>query len=89
MTGGNTKAYADFSLPELKQAFHLSITEDESLFSEVEPVEVPATLATLLQEHVPLALAIDTEADQQVWIDLDEYHIREAGKLFAILLAIQ
>jgi len=60
--------YADFSLPELKQKFQLTIAESQSLFHDVQPVEIPATLAGLLAENIPLALAIDTEKARSEFI---------------------
>jgi len=54
-------AYSDFTLEDIKQKFQLSIREDTDVFAHVNGVEVSETLQTILQEYVPLALAINTE----------------------------
>jgi hypothetical protein len=54
-------AYNDFTLEDIKKKFQLLIRENINLFSQVESVEVSDTLQTVLQEYVPLALAINTE----------------------------
>lgn len=61
-------AYADFSLLSLQTKFQLSITEDQKLFDQVQPIEISATLAQLLTENIPLALAIDTEKARSEFI---------------------
>jgi hypothetical protein len=38
-------AYSDFTIPELKKRFHLSVDEQTSLFDDIPEVELPATLA--------------------------------------------
>lgn len=60
--------YADFSLLALQTKFQLSITEDQKLFDQVQPIEISATLAELLTENIPLALAIDTEKARSEFI---------------------
>ena len=54
-------AYSDFTLEDMKKKFRLLIREDTDVFAHVNGVEVSATLQTILQEYVPLALAINTE----------------------------
>lgn len=61
-------AYADFSLLSLQTKFQLSITEDQKLFDQVQPIEISAALAQLLTENIPLALAIDTEKARSEFI---------------------
>jgi len=54
-------AYSDFTLEDIKQKFQLLIREDTDVFARVTGIEVSETLQTILQEYVPLALAINTE----------------------------
>lgn len=61
-------AYADFSLPQIKQQFHITTHDDTRLFSAIIPIELSATLVTLLAENVPLALTIDTEKARSEFI---------------------
>jgi hypothetical protein len=61
-------AYADFSLLSLQTKFQLSITEDQKLFDQIQPMEISPALAQLLVENIPLALAIDTEKARSEFI---------------------
>jgi len=54
-------AYSDFTLDYIKTKFQLLIREDTDVFAHVDGVEVSETLQTILQEYIPLALAINTE----------------------------
>jgi hypothetical protein len=54
-------SYSDFDLKKAKSAFNLNIVETEDLFSQTERVEISPLLAEILQQNVPLALAIGTE----------------------------
>jgi len=54
-------AYSDFTLEDIKKKFQLLIREHLNVFAHVESVDVSDTLQTILQEYVPLALAINTE----------------------------
>jgi len=54
-------SYSDFDLKKAKSAFNLNIVEKEDLFSKIERVEISPLLAEILQQNVPLALAIGTE----------------------------
>ncbi|WP_395137750.1 hypothetical protein [Armatimonas sp.] len=54
-------AYSDFTLPELKKRFLLTVDEQTNLFSEVPSQELPATLADILRRYLPLALNLNTE----------------------------
>jgi flagellar biosynthesis regulator FlbT len=54
-------AYSDFTLPGLLGQFQLTVVEDQELFVGVEPATVPQSLADMLSESAPLALAINTE----------------------------
>jgi hypothetical protein len=53
--------YSDFTLPELKQRFHLVIDEGSNLFADVAEVALPATLADTLSRYLPLAVNVNTE----------------------------
>jgi hypothetical protein len=54
-------AYSDFSLREALERFQLTLSEVPDLFGAVPEVEPSVFLRTLLQEFLPLALAINTE----------------------------
>jgi len=54
-------AYSDFTLDDIKKKFQLLLREDTDVFAHVDGVEVSETLQTILQEYIPLALAINTE----------------------------
>jgi len=54
-------AYSDFTLEDIKKNFQLILHEHLNVFAHVESVDVSDTLQTILQEYVPLALAINTE----------------------------
>ena len=53
--------YSDFSLKDVKSKLGVSLTEDQNLFSNIDVIEISATLQEILSENVPLARAINTE----------------------------
>lgn len=54
-------AYSDFTLQEATQRFQLVIEEDHNLFAAVPEIVPGDFLRTLLEENVPLGLALSTE----------------------------
>ncbi len=54
-------AYSDFDLKKIKSAFNLKIVENEDMFSRIEEAEISDSLSTILEQNVPIALAIGTE----------------------------
>lgn len=54
-------AYSNFTLDDIKKKFQLLLREDMDTFSHVETSTVSDTLQTILNEYVPLALAINTD----------------------------
>lgn len=54
-------AYSDFSLQEVAQRFQLLIEEHDNLFAAIPEIVPGDFLRTLLDENVPLALALSTE----------------------------
>ncbi|SRR5712692_1800836 len=54
-------AYSNFTLDDIKKKFQLLLREDTNTFSHVETRTISDTLQTILNEYVPLALAINTE----------------------------
>ena len=54
-------AYSNFTLDDIKKKFQLLLCEDTNTFSHVETSTISDTLQTILNEYVPLALAINTE----------------------------
>jgi hypothetical protein len=53
--------YSKFTLRKVKEEFHLTLIEDQDLFSHIEPHLISEDFAKILQETLPLALAINTE----------------------------
>lgn len=54
-------SYRDFTLNDIKTKLGLTVHEYEDLFAEIPVFPVSDALQATLQEHVPLALAINTE----------------------------
>ncbi len=54
-------AYSDFTLGEVLTRFQLSLQEQLDLFAAVPPLTPSGVLQTVLNENIPLALAIHTE----------------------------
>lgn len=54
-------SYSKFTLETVKEAFGLTLAENQDLFAEVETVTPSDILITILQEYIPLATAINTE----------------------------
>ena len=54
-------AYSDFTLEDIKKKFQLLMRENLNVFGHVESINVSDALQAILQEYVPLALAINTE----------------------------
>ncbi|KKI99459.1 hypothetical protein [Prochlorothrix hollandica] len=54
-------AYSDFNLSEIEERFQLVLEDATRLFPEVEAVPISHFLREVLEENIPLALAIHTE----------------------------
>ena len=54
-------SYSDFTLQSVIKTFQLLVNERDRLFTHADPVPISEHFATILQENVPLALAINTE----------------------------
>jgi hypothetical protein len=54
-------SYSEFTLNDIHEKFGLLIEEQTDMFSEVQEMEVGTLLRQILDENVPLALAIATE----------------------------
>jgi len=54
-------AYSDFNLKKVKEELGIQIFEEKAIFDALKPVEPSKLLADILDEYVPLALAINTE----------------------------
>lgn len=54
-------AYSDFTLRRAKQDFNLTIVEQPTFLSEIEPISPSPALANFLNKYLPLALALNTE----------------------------
>src|SRR5690242_14970091 len=53
--------YSRFTIPEVKQKFHIDTNENTDLFSDMAEVEISNLLKSILEENVSLATAISTE----------------------------
>ncbi len=54
-------AYSDYTLSEIKEKFHLAIEEQTNIFPDVIEEKISDFLNEILEENIPLALAIHTE----------------------------
>lgn len=54
-------SFSDFTLKKVKEDFQLTLVEQDDLFASCAEVEVDEDLVRVLDENVPLALAINTE----------------------------
>ena len=54
-------AYSDFNLSEIQERFALTLEDATRLFPEVEALPISQFLREVLEENIPLALAIHTE----------------------------
>jgi hypothetical protein len=54
-------SYSKFTLRKAKEEFQLALIEDRDLFSKIESHSISEDLTKILQENLPLALAINTE----------------------------
>jgi len=54
-------AYSDFSIERVKKEFGLTVIEDRPLFPDPPVMEIPESLARLLERYIPLALNINTD----------------------------
>lgn len=61
-------AYSEFTLNSAIKKFGLFIEETDDLFATAPEVEASAALSTLLDEYIPLALAIQTEKARSEFI---------------------
>lgn len=54
-------AYNDFTLKQLQKQFNLQIEDQVDLFTDINAVSPTQLLQTILEENLPLAIAISTE----------------------------
>ena len=53
--------YSDFNIKQVQNEFQIDLIEEIGVFSEIKTVEASKQLYEILNENVPLALAINTE----------------------------
>ncbi|MFO1428703.1 MAG: hypothetical protein U1F76_00960 [Candidatus Competibacteraceae bacterium] len=53
--------YSNFNLKRVKNELNISIVETQGIFEKIENVEISDILKVILEEHVPLAVSINTE----------------------------
>lgn len=61
-------SYSDFSLNSARKAFDLTIADKINIFADVPELECPTSLAEILEENIPLALASNTEKSRSEMI---------------------
>ncbi|WP_088241014.1 hypothetical protein [Calothrix rhizosoleniae] len=54
-------SYSDFTLRRVKQDFNLTIIEETTFLTSIEPQQPSPFLANFLDKYLPLALALNTE----------------------------
>ena len=54
-------AYSDFTLKDLKKKFNLTLIETAGVFQDISPRKPSSILESILQDNIPLALAVNTE----------------------------
>ena len=53
--------YSDFSLRKVKQDFNLTIVEQNTFLTKIQPQQPSVFLAEFIKKYLPLALALNTE----------------------------
>lgn len=53
--------YSNFNLKKAKNELDINITETQGIFEKIESVEISDILKIILEEHIPLAVSINTE----------------------------
>ncbi|HLP89229.1 MAG TPA: hypothetical protein VK184_11650 [Nostocaceae cyanobacterium] len=61
-------SYSDFSLNSVRKAFDLTIADKINIFADVPELECLTSLAEILEENIPLALASNTEKSRSEMI---------------------
>jgi hypothetical protein len=54
-------SYRDFTLSDIEKRFQLTIDETTSLYASIQDIPISDSLKAILDENIPLALAISTE----------------------------
>ena len=54
-------SYSEYSISDVKDKFQIDIEESVNLFSDIEKTTISDSLNQILEENIPLALAIHTE----------------------------
>ncbi len=54
-------SYRDFTLSDIEKQFQLTIDETTNLFASLHEIAISDAFRAILDENVPLALAISTE----------------------------
>lgn len=54
-------SYSSFNLKRVKAELNISLIETQGVFEKIEPVEISQILKDILEEHIPLAVSINTE----------------------------
>lgn len=53
--------YSSFNLKRVKAELNINLIETQGVFEKIEPVEISQILKDILEEHIPLAVSINTE----------------------------
>ncbi|MBR8840324.1 MAG: hypothetical protein DSM106950_41630 [Stigonema ocellatum SAG 48.90 = DSM 106950] len=60
-SGARLMAYSDFTVGKVKQAFGIQTIEGSTFFPMISPVAPTSTLLEVLEENLPLAVALPSE----------------------------
>ncbi len=77
-------AYNKFTLNKVRKQFGITLDSSLPLFRHITPLAVRPRLSELLNDFVPIAVAIDTEKARSEWIVapiLGELRLQLAGKM--------
>jgi hypothetical protein len=61
-------AYSEFTIKQVKEEFDLNIIENKEIFGKIDRVTLDDSVIKRLDEHVPLALAVNTEKARSEFI---------------------
>lgn len=53
--------YSTFNIRRVKDELHVAIVEERGIFAQIGEIEISDMLTRILEEHVPIAIAINTE----------------------------
>jgi hypothetical protein len=88
--------YSNFTIKKVQNDFQIKIIENSGIFSNIPSHEISNLLQETLTENVPLATVITSGnlwkflrlEDNTLYIDLDDYVIKDITKIVGILYSM-